>query len=674
MRLFALTGIAACACVAPVDLGGATSGVADQPPMSTALPKVATKLTNVAPTVNGDTVSIDFDPVDDAVDYRVYPLPADADVTTGMDGTVTVRNAIYRCAGHRQTFDLQNNLNAGDTSLLRTRAQFSWNAVIPDDPTLGWVYVTAGAGRSPVYALAGESSSDEAGWQESRAKIYTTDVAERDRLLSQNYRDDGVSFYVPSAASADTKTIYRSRSLVNGGPDGYQHYFDASAMAARMNDDDGPAPAFEIVRSEPPDETAKPLMAVGYENAGHDELAVGKERFARAAHQGMGPLFHLEWSGLKKTTTLVVEALDSGCPYQGLLAASHVDAPPHQTFSTLADVQASTASGEVFVNGQFDTPVLPRAIARSFVTVSPSAPGDWDWYEGFADTSAVEPSGDLPTMNCFRCIRKQSSRFDSIFSRIDFQNGTDVLSYGVALGQLWLAYDDTDGGTLGKAQFSALQKASISPDAARYLHVTFSTGIASTARRFPQLILSDRDPPTDDALQDPDNHTLVFQARGGPDVTLQVVAIHGLASGTPWAVDNPDTGVKTHYLTNLTDSGLPHQTSPQESPFEHAGIDRMTRFDVYVSKSRFYVMMDGDPAGCTLLPEQASFTGSVTVTFGDVFFDEAAEPDVCMASRPYDFQHRHGCHETTRHFDELGFRSNTALPDWDEQRFPCNPY
>ena len=71
MRLFALTGIAACACVAPVDLGGATSGVADQPPMSTALPKVATKLTNVAPTVNGDTESIDYDPVDDAVDKRV---------------------------------------------------------------------------------------------------------------------------------------------------------------------------------------------------------------------------------------------------------------------------------------------------------------------------------------------------------------------------------------------------------------------------------------------------------------------------------------------------------------------------------------------------------------------------------------------------------------------------
>lgn len=664
-----------CACVAPVDLGGATSGDTGGPPHDTTLPPVATQITNVVPAVDGDSVGIDFDPVDDAVDYRIYPLPADGDVTANMDGTVTVRNAIYRCAGHRQTFDLQNNRNASDGSLLRTRGSSSWNAVIPDNPTLGYVYVTAGSGRSPVYALAGVSSSDEAGWQESRTKIYTRDAAERDRLLSQGYRDDGIAFYVPATASANTKTIYRSRSLINGGPDAYQHYFDSSALAARMNDDDAPAPAFEIGATEPKDGTAKPLMVLGYDNGGHDELAVGKERFARAAYQGAGPLFHLEWSGLKEKTTLVVEALDAGCPYQAFLSASHVEAPPHQTFATLADVQASSAGGEVFVNGQFDTTARPKAIARSFVTVTPSARGDWDWFEGFDGGGAVDPTADLPTApSCYRCIRKQSSRFDSIFSSIDLQNDTDVLSYGEVLGQLWLGYDDNGGGTLGKAQFTALQKASIPADPRQYLHVTFSTGIASTLRRFPQLILSDRDPPTDQALEDPDNHTLVFQARGGPEVALQVVAIHGLPGGTPWALDNTNPGVTTHYLTNRTDAGLPHQLSPQKSPFEHAGIDRMTKFDVYVSSSRLYAMMDGEPAGCTLLPDQAGFSGPASVTFGDVFFDEAAEPEVCTASRPYDFQHRHGCHETARHFDELGFRSNVSLPEWDEQRFPCSPY
>jgi len=41
---------------------------------------------------------------------------------------------------------------------------------------------------------------------------------------------------------------------------------------------------------------------------------------------------------------------------------------------------------------------------------------------------------------------------------------------------------------------------------------------------------------------------------------------------------------------------------PTESPFEHAGVDRMTQFDVYVSAQRLYVFMDGTPAGCTQFP------------------------------------------------------------------------
>ncbi len=55
-----LTGLvyllAPCACVAPVDLGGATSGIGNEaPPRDTALPPVATALTNVVPTIRGDS-------------------------------------------------------------------------------------------------------------------------------------------------------------------------------------------------------------------------------------------------------------------------------------------------------------------------------------------------------------------------------------------------------------------------------------------------------------------------------------------------------------------------------------------------------------------------------------------------------------------------------------------
>ena len=49
---------------------------------ATALPPLPA-LTNVVATEREDSVGIDFDPVDDAVDYRVYPLPADGDIAVG---------------------------------------------------------------------------------------------------------------------------------------------------------------------------------------------------------------------------------------------------------------------------------------------------------------------------------------------------------------------------------------------------------------------------------------------------------------------------------------------------------------------------------------------------------------------------------------------------------------
>src|SRR5262249_40132023 len=97
-------------CVAPVDLGGGVGGLG-QPGRAprTALPPLPDPFTNVVVTGRGDSVGVDIDPVDDAVDYRIYPLPPDGDVMTSADGTVTVKNAVYRCAGARNTYDLQNN-------------------------------------------------------------------------------------------------------------------------------------------------------------------------------------------------------------------------------------------------------------------------------------------------------------------------------------------------------------------------------------------------------------------------------------------------------------------------------------------------------------------------------------------------------------------------------------
>src|SRR5947209_14507737 len=99
-------------------------------------------LTNVVGHLREDSVGIDFDPVDDAVDYRVYALPNASDIAANADGSLTIKNAIYRCAGLRQTFDLPNNvgndLNSPDAGQIyeNPNHQFSWQAEVPATPTL----------------------------------------------------------------------------------------------------------------------------------------------------------------------------------------------------------------------------------------------------------------------------------------------------------------------------------------------------------------------------------------------------------------------------------------------------------------------------------------------------------------------------------------------------------
>jgi hypothetical protein len=105
------------------------------------------------------------------------------------------------------------------------------------------------------------------------------------------------------------------------------------------------------------------------------------------------------------------------------------------------------------------------------------------------------------------------------------------------------------------------------------------------------------------------------------------------------------------------------------------GMDRMTKFDVFASSQRVYLFIDDKPAGCTLLPSTMQLAGPVTYTVGDVLYHEGAPDElICADARPYGFMHAHQCDETKRHFDDLGFKSGTAAPPWDDKRFPCLPY
>jgi hypothetical protein len=632
-------------------------------------------LTNVVATQREDSVGIDFDPVEGAVDYRVYPLPDDRDITLDSRRGTKVANAIYRCAGIRQTFDLRSNLNEHDGGLV-VADQSTWHAQIAANPLLGHVFVTPAKGRLPVYAVAGHPSDDEIGWRETRLKIYTTDTSNRQALLSQGWRDDGIAFYVPSASSSATHTIYSSQTsgvvAGQGWTEYAQYYFAEADLESHGHDTLPPTPAFQVLNT--PASGTQPLMAVLYRAIQqHTELSAGKERFRRAAFQGPGPLWHLEWSGIAKPTTLVVEALGSGCPYQGFLSPQHVEAPPHQTLYTLSDLHTVSASGEVFINGQYDTTTFPKAIARSFVVVAPRPhnPSDWDWYQGFAAGTAFGPVTQIASCTESGC-RARSPIFDFSAYSIDVRAHA-VFAYGQFLGQLWVAFDDTGSDVAGKVRFTALQMANVDADPAKFLHVTMSTDIVSTGRRYPQMIISDQKAPVQEGMSNPNNNTLLIQPIQGPSMRIETQAIHGLVNGSSWNVNNQ--APEHRFIDYDNRVGNDGNASAAEPPFEHAGMDRLTKFDVYVSSRRIYVFFDGAPAGCTRYPNGFALSGPVTVTFGDVLYHEGAGDErICQDPKPYSFMHLHQCTETKRHFDDLGFKSGVPAPAWNESRLPCGPY
>jgi hypothetical protein len=671
----------------------------------TALPE----LTNVLAVERPDSVGIDFDPVDDAVDYRVYPLPANqSDITVNSDGSLTIPKAVYRCAGLRQTWDLPNDLDMGTKGLALANPNGTWTVKVGASPIVGNVYVTPGDGRVPVYALGGWSAGNEFGWRESRLKIYTTDDTERQTLLSQNWRDDGIAFYVPSAASSTTQTIYTSEVILTwpGFPYHERYYFTPADVSMHMGDTTPPAPAFQVLTAAGTD--TKPLYAVLYQPSfsTHTELSAGKERFHRSAYQGgSGALWHLEWAGMTQPTTLVIEALASGCPYQGFLAAQHLDGnvsgitpeslghPPHQTFYTLSELQAASSTGEVYVNGQYDTATAPKPVARSFVQVSPQPPGsgDWDWYKGFETdlgTSTKMPTCLEAGTTGYNCVHFQTTDFDIGGYRLDEPPSGPAFVYGTFLGQLWVAFDDAGQDVTGKVRFTALQTTTVSSDPNKYLHVTMSVNMLTGLRRYPQLIISDQPVPVQEGLSNPNNNTLLIQPITGPSMRIEAQAIHGLVNKIQWDVNNQSPS-HTFAPSGNSDNQNDTPLTPAEPPFEHSGVDRLTRFDAFISSQRVYLFMDGGPTGCMQYPTGSPFTlsgATVTMTVGDVLYHEGAPDEVCGSHEMFPFSNEHNCLETDRHFDDLGFKAGVSAPgtsgfvvgasawSWDETRIPCKAY
>lgn len=640
------------------DLGGGDSPLPPLPPLE-----------NVRVRIDGDAANFSFDPVDGAVDYRVYPLPDDEDVTLGPDGTVTVIDATYRCAGRREAlYMLQDTLNpepgwndagAGGTTVLDRDVEGFVRS--EDDAVLGHVYTTDGPGRQPVYALGSSAPEMDGGlgcgrpiFASTRTKRYTADPDERDQLLAARWRDDGIAFWVPTGDQAPRRTVYEGTF----GTDDVLRWVDGPEGEVRG----AGTPIFEVL-VEPEAGTA-PLMRVHevpYCSPEHDELVAGRPRFEKVRAEGDHPLTALRWSGITGPTVLVLEALDSGCPYQGNLSPGHDDpfsegGFDYEGYTTPADMRAASPTGEVFINGQYDTQLHPRAIARSTVTVEPDLPTDLDMYATFPEAEDFRATFDPPTGDVYGLHHVSPEYMLSSYS-------ASHIHFGSFLGEGWLAYNDIAAGVHAMVRLTPHQQADLSGG---YLHVRTELDVVTTMVRYPQILISDQVAPVQDNLAN--GTTLIVQPVGYAPSYVQVQICDHVA----W---EPGTQCPTVPL-------LPTDLAPAAPmPAERAGEDAVIRLDIHLSSQRLFLRVDEQPFACTNLPAVADDgslvgppTGPVTVTWGDVLAHseidfETGSGDI--TGNRYVFHREHMHFTTRRHFDNIGFASGTAAPAWDESRVPC---
>ena len=642
--------------------------------VQTALPPVP-RLPNVTAQTTGDSVTISVVPVQGAKDYRVYALPDDGDISSTADGYLTVRNAIYRCAGDRETPTVaQDAQSLGQSEAVKTlvdKQDVDGFTRTLDQATLGYVYVAPGDGRVPVYALGdpapnGDNTCFWQRWGESRAKRYVSSGDDRQSLLSAGWRDDGPVFYVPAMDGDGTKPVYEG-----GNSESRLYWVDGPEADKRGSG----KTVFSILRAAMDDTV--PLMRVHYQIGGcghsHDELTVSEPRFERARTQGDAlPLSDLLWSGITGPTTLVVEALDQGCPFPGVLApvsraASTDDQVDYPDFYTLDDLKAKSSTGELFVNGQHDPGNKPRPIARSFIKVSPTPKPALDWYAGFGPDETIpnfmslgfnEPCENPDNPNCLREYRQKSD-----FGDISFTSDTPNRN-GIApmLGQLWVTFADVGADVGGHFRLTPNPRATMAPDS--YLHVTMEVDAYTTARRYPQMIVSDGDVPVQWHMKK--SNTLIVQTFADTGTPNWPFAYQiEICDHRGWEVNDqcPASDLYRLKAANGSDNvGL--SAGPEVG--EHTGADRSTHFDAFLSTKRAYLFLDNEPYGCLDLPSKGVPSGTVTVTFGDVIYHSGVDS-------VFTFHKKYQQTYAKRHFDNLGFKSGVAAPTWDQTRFPCQP-
>lgn len=630
----------------------------------TALPEVAALYLRAAEVI-GDTVTVDAFAVEGAADYRIYPLPSDADITREGE-RVFVENATYRCAGNRYAYGVASDDDATEANHLFgvttvVRGEVEGYDRSGDDATLGYVALTPGEGQEALYAVGSPfSDADHAGEAlrspETRVRLYVQGPDERARFLDAGWRDDGLVGYVPTSDAGGTHPVFVRADATDpdATPGGVLYYAADAEHTARSGVD-----AFQLY--DEPAEGRAELGRIHYRMFGdnHDVLVAGPGRVAAVQRMGAIPRLGVQWPNATAGQILVVEALDAPCPFQGVgLAdggegAQTGDTPLLDVAREHAAMRADAAHGEVFVHGEGPAESVPQPIARTFLRVTPGTdPVSWTFEERFDGPAPW--AGTTGVIETFR-----SPIYDYGAGSVHFAL-IDAAHFGIQDGELLVSFMDWAADVNGKFRITPETSTPISD--ASMVHATMEVDFFSSNRRYPQLFITDNRVAR--PIQDTDGDGQNLAAGAGILVQGFTVGASALqvqvCDERPWDVNNQCPRVE------LEVPG-PEGGWPSMRPLTANAVNvQRSRLDVFASTERVYVFMDGRPYGCVDFPADFSFAaGDAHVTYGHVLYHSGVDLVQTDGAGDRVFPH-HYPHRTmtSRHFDNLAFRSTESRPAW----------
>jgi len=435
----------------------------------------------------------------------------------------------------------------------------------------------------------------------------------------------------------------------------------------------------------------------------------------RAANREL--MLQIEVTGLTGPTRLVVEAIDTACPYTGALGSAHVDinatnteidAPTRGVFSFFTEAEIRSTYGSLILNGHGNNPAKsgqpapatsPKVLSRTTIKVTPLGTSAMGPTATFFDDFQNE---DQPVFvaNLDDKGRSQAAKLYQNSKYSFYTYGSAASQFYMARGQMHFVLADWEQDIMSSNIAYPRQPVALSDT--DYLHVTYEVASNATDRRYWWMVLCGADTVggtigADGKLKGNIISMPAFMEADGanPSVEgwncLQLFPRQGWPFTLPPDNTYPESEVRvmTNMAGNLglssvvnespaqfdSNTGPPSWFRTQDAKGKLVGkilddqqlIAPRTRFDVFVKRDRVVFYVNGEQRICNNLGAKGRLTmAEGALGFGQVYYHSAAERDEFYRDywdrRGQRYYLENSPFVDERSFDNVGYGEHVGLP------------